>query len=413
MEIIDKYKNIPDDEFVPLDCLGDNFKGLYEINKSGQFRKVSNGLVLSTNSLNPGGYPIICLVDLERKKHVFQVHRLLAEMFLSNPENLPSVDHISRDRENFSLSGLRWASWSDQVRNRGNLQSKNFVYSKIDEFGNEISRITTRELSKDIIKKISMAAHRNRIYDGFYWKLIDLDVEEYSKSHPLPKDESEWVPCLRLPDKLECTRSGYFRFIQYKTKRIVVGHKNNGGYLTFHFGETYFAHRLIYETFSGKLLDSNIDVSHKDTCRINNEFSNLEENTRIQNMNNYLTRQKSMKRIKQYSLKGEYIKTFDSLKSASDEIGTSVINYRKNRGNIVSGFMWCLEGEEYQIENIINNGIFKYDKNGNAVDWFLNITEASNNSTSCRKSIRNSIKTGLLCSDEYYYSKGSRVFKNK
>ena len=38
------------------------------------------------------------------------VHRLMANAFLPNPENLTDVDHIDGDRLNLSLENLRWVS---------------------------------------------------------------------------------------------------------------------------------------------------------------------------------------------------------------------------------------------------------------------------------------------------------------
>ena len=47
----------------------------------------------------------------------FYVHRLIAEAFLPNPDNKPSVDHRNRDREDNSISNLQWANWGEQSRN--------------------------------------------------------------------------------------------------------------------------------------------------------------------------------------------------------------------------------------------------------------------------------------------------------
>ena len=45
------------------------------------------------------------------------VHRLMAETFLPNPQNKPTVDHIDRNPSNNFLSNLRWATQSEQNEN--------------------------------------------------------------------------------------------------------------------------------------------------------------------------------------------------------------------------------------------------------------------------------------------------------
>lgn len=46
------------------------------------------------------------------------VHKLIAEAFLLNPQNLPTVDHIDRNKDNQCLCNLRWASRHTQGMNR-------------------------------------------------------------------------------------------------------------------------------------------------------------------------------------------------------------------------------------------------------------------------------------------------------
>lgn len=47
----------------------------------------------------------------------YKVHRLVAETFIPNPENKPTVDHINRIRDDNRICNLRWATQKEQVEN--------------------------------------------------------------------------------------------------------------------------------------------------------------------------------------------------------------------------------------------------------------------------------------------------------
>lgn len=45
------------------------------------------------------------------------VHRAVAELFIPNPENKPTVDHINRNRQDNRACNLRWATYQEQADN--------------------------------------------------------------------------------------------------------------------------------------------------------------------------------------------------------------------------------------------------------------------------------------------------------
>lgn len=63
-------------------------------------------------TLNSKGYYVYTSMGKQ-----YRVNRLMAETFIPNPDNKPTVDHINRDRTDNSLGNLRWATLSEQKNN--------------------------------------------------------------------------------------------------------------------------------------------------------------------------------------------------------------------------------------------------------------------------------------------------------
>jgi hypothetical protein len=66
---------------------------------------------------NGDGYLNIALWK-DKKPKKYLIHRLLALQFIPNPDNLPLIDHIDRDRQNNNLENLRWVTRSQNMRNK-------------------------------------------------------------------------------------------------------------------------------------------------------------------------------------------------------------------------------------------------------------------------------------------------------
>lgn len=90
-------------------------KGLIEVSSLGRVRSWLSGKprVLKAQSDNKGYLRV--RVSIEREKMSFKVHREVAKAFLSNPNDLPQVNHIDCDKHNNCVSNLEWISNIDNV----------------------------------------------------------------------------------------------------------------------------------------------------------------------------------------------------------------------------------------------------------------------------------------------------------
>lgn len=105
-----------------------DYEGLYQVSNFGRVRSVDHyvnyknikkrliiGKILKLNKDNRGYYVVTLSKNNIRKN--YSVHRLVAEAFILNPDNLPTVDHIDRNRLNNNVENLRWADYKLQQDN--------------------------------------------------------------------------------------------------------------------------------------------------------------------------------------------------------------------------------------------------------------------------------------------------------
>jgi len=104
-----KWKDIP------------GYEGLYQVNNFGEVRSLfyrgKNNVHILTPGTDKNGYLHVVLCK-DKKAYTAQVHRLVAIAFLPNPDNLPQVNHLDKNRANNRVDNLEWCSASHNIRHR-------------------------------------------------------------------------------------------------------------------------------------------------------------------------------------------------------------------------------------------------------------------------------------------------------
>ena len=92
-------------------------------------RRIDNKNIVSENIAGKG-YVQVKLSDSDRTRNCYK-HRLIAEQFIPNPDNLPQVDHINHDKKDNRKDNLRWCSASSNNLNRAS--NRGIQYEFVDD----------------------------------------------------------------------------------------------------------------------------------------------------------------------------------------------------------------------------------------------------------------------------------------
>ena len=92
--MIEDWKDIP------------GYEGLYVVSNNGRVMNVRSGRVLR-GIVNNLGYIMVGLSKSGKVKMI-SVHRLVAEAFIKNPDNLREVNHKDEDKSNNNVDNLEW-----------------------------------------------------------------------------------------------------------------------------------------------------------------------------------------------------------------------------------------------------------------------------------------------------------------
>lgn len=124
------------------------------------------------------------------------MHRLVAEAFIPNPNNLPQVNHIDGNKENNNVSNLEWCSCQNNIQHAWDIgiktfseelkqkmrKSKSIPVLQYDKEGNfikewESARIAGRTLGIIEQSICECRAGKVKTAGGFVWRYADTERE--------------------------------------------------------------------------------------------------------------------------------------------------------------------------------------------------------------------------------------------
>lgn len=221
-------------------------------------------------------------LTINGKQKSIMVHRIVAEMFLENPNNLPIVHHKDRNKLNNNVSNLEWVSYKDNIETIRIL--KNIKSKSINDLNNVI------------------------------WKPL------FMNNNYLVSNTGE-IANKKTQRILNCSnRNGY--------KRVTIN------------GRHYSVHLLVYETFKGTIHGV---IDHIDGNKLNNNIDNLRDVSQSKNMKNAINNgHKSQVKVCQLDNNFNIIKEYPSFSEAARQMGVtySAIKNAADRGGKSCGYYW-------------------------------------------------------------------------
>jgi len=121
----------------------------YSVTREGYIRDLRTGNL--HNGHSHYGYRAVNLTNPQCKSTKL-IHRIVAEVFIPNPDNLPEVDHINRICDDNRVENLRWVDDYKQAQNKGNQKNNTTGYKNIIREDN-MFRVVIKRDGKFIVRK--------------------------------------------------------------------------------------------------------------------------------------------------------------------------------------------------------------------------------------------------------------------
>jgi len=161
-----------------------NYEGLYQVSNLGRvksFRKSTKFGCPSEYILNPSianhGYAEVTLYG-NAGRHKILLHRLVATVFIPNPDNLPQINHKDENKLNNCVDNLEWCTPAyNNAYGTAKLRAIDTVSKPVEQLtydGKVIAVYRSARIAGELLgirkSTITLAINRHHQCQGYYWR---------------------------------------------------------------------------------------------------------------------------------------------------------------------------------------------------------------------------------------------------
>lgn len=168
-----------------------NYEGKYQVSNLGRVKSLLEkyrggqyyGMILKSH-VNKKGY-VYQQLRKDNKTFTHLLHRLVAEVFIPNPENKPNINHIDANTSNNNINNLEWCTQKENIQHCIKLErrNKNFHWMNGRTPWNKNKTLTNEhKLKISNTKKGQISPHRKEIINTETKKIYNSILEAVKDS---------------------------------------------------------------------------------------------------------------------------------------------------------------------------------------------------------------------------------------